>query len=236
VPSSLAYDAASVGFNSANHSTTTASQASLSFTPPANSVIILNVEAIGNNTTATWVPPMTVTDSLASHLTWTVGPAQDGAASGGFATGMFTAWAAVGATSPGAMTATVTLEVDASHVIDFIAVQVDIWDGADTSGPFGADASGNPINTQNLSVSLTPTTTGSALVINLMDGDVAGAIAAGSGCYLYENTGGDSGGVLWVGTSSGPTLTTSLSPENLNVTMAKATSIPGYVAYEVLPQ
>jgi len=230
----LAWDASSVNFHGANHSGSSASQPSSTFTPPGGAVLVITAISFSNVSQADFTPPPSITDNLGTPLTYTAGPKYDATQSDGIGIGIFTWWAYVGATSPGAMAVTVTINLGGGQDLDWITVAVDVWDNALTTGPFGASANAFLTNTQDLTVDLTPTAKGSAMMLAAEDAINLGAVAAGTGCYLVANTGGASSGEVWAGTSSGPVLTTSLSPVALAMVMASTGSYPGYLAYEVL--
>lgn len=231
----LAYDATSTGWNTANKNTQVASQASSAFSPLAGAVLIVQVMAIGNNSNAHWVPPVSVTDSLGTPLTYTPGPAWDSPSTNGFATSIWTAWAYVGLSAPGSMTVTATISTNAGQNVQYMGVQVSVWDNALTTGPFGASANGNTPAAQNVTIPLTPTTLGSALAFVVVDGAFTGAITAGTGAYAVNHDGAPLGTFLWYGTSAGPTLTTALNSVNLDAVCGSTGAVPAWVAYEVLP-
>jgi hypothetical protein len=230
----LAFDASSVNYNGANHGGQTAAQSSSTFDPPAGSLVIVNVLALSNVHTTNWSPLPTITDSLGTHLAWTAGPVRTAGQDAGYGTGWFTFWAPVVA-DPGPMTATVTVNIGSGgQALVYIAVAVDVWDNALSSGPFGASATGFMDNVATLAAPITPTAKGSALVLLVQDTFINGAETAGAGSYVYANTGGASSASLWSGTSGGPTLTTSLGATDINAVMAAGGSYPAWLVYEVL--
>src|SRR6185437_888443 len=100
--------------------------------------------------------------------------------------------------------------------------------GAVVTNPAAASA-------QSVSASITPTVTGSALLLAAgLDANPSGSDTAGPGCYLADQ-GDYCAGVEWLGSSSGPAVTTSLSAQTLAMTTSGAASTWQYVAFEVVP-
>jgi hypothetical protein len=208
------------------------SWASNSFSPPAGSVVVVTGFARDAYGPAGWTSE-TITDSLSTHLTWTLAKFEGDSVSYMGAVGVW--WAAVPA-APGSMTATVTLAVGGGQYIDGMAVAVDVLTGANSSNPIGAVVAGQ-FTGQALSVPLTPITTGSALLLGATDGLMTGTPTAGSGDYVTGtmNNNNMSAALEWMGTSSGPTLTTSLTAQTLKMTGGSSTAAFDYIEWEIVP-
>src|SRR5580698_2667694 len=215
-------------------------QASNSFSPSSSTIITVvswAADSFDNDWNAAYP---TITDSLTSHLTWN--PAEieysNSLSSTSARIGLW--WASVGGTAPGSMTASVTEAATGGQYIQGMAVSARVWDNANASNPIGAVVAGTTsAATTTGTISITPTSVGSAIMMaasNVVGGP--GTNTVGSGCYLCDNAGTATNtlgaGQLWVGTSSGPVLTTSLIAQS--VSMTNTTShIWTYLAYEVLP-
>ena len=224
----LAFDPSSPAPKSSTYvGTTPVTQASNSFSPPAGSVIIVAYWAC-DSFADTWNTP-TITDSLGAHLTWHSSTQYADTTEAGPATGIFWAYTASAQTN---MTVSVTVGVGAGQYVNSLAVDVQVWTGANITAPIGATSSGL-VKAASLSVNLTPTGTNSALCLTVQDGKYGNNDpTAGSGCYAKGSAGGDpAGAFIWYGTSGGPTLTSSV--QTLNAT-GVASSLLGYVAYEVM--
>jgi hypothetical protein len=216
-------------------------QVSNSFSPAAGDIITVTSYATDSFNHDWDAGEPTITDSLATHLTWNlVASVFDNAATGN--TVRIALWWALAATAPGSMTASVTEATTAGQSIFGMAVAAKLWTGANTTAPipasnlvFGVAAAA----ATGVSQSITPTATGSALMM-AAGNRVAGAQTntAGTGCFLCDNATGAGNATVatqeWVGTSSGPTLTTSLAPATLAVSNATS-SLWTFLAYEVVP-
>jgi hypothetical protein len=216
-------------------------QASNSFSPPAGSVITAvswASDSFDNDWAASYPQ---ITDSLATHLTWNLVVAAYSNGASARTNRIALWWAYAGVSAPGSMTVSVTEETTSGQYIEGMGVACRVWDGASITAPVSsATVSGvTAAGTSTGTISITPTVTGSALL--MAAGNVVGSTGTngvGSGCYLCDNAGTSpntlGSGQLWVGTSSGPTPTTSLTPVSLS--MSDTTSAPWtYLAYEVVP-
>lgn len=203
-----------------------------SFSPPANAVIV--VVCLSNMTAGSSTLTGSITDSLASHLNWT-----EVTVSVDFSrrSGITAIWWAPVTSAPGAMTVSVTLTASGSAIYEMGVVPL-VWTGADMTNPIGATTGGDgSTSSANLSVSITPTQTGSALLMGANDSTTAASVSAGSGCYAPWgfNSGGGDGSVVWFGTgTSQPTLTSNLSAQTLTATTGVSTSVWDWFAFEVL--
>jgi RHS repeat-associated protein len=207
------------------------SETSNSFSPPAESVVVVTVFADDSYNAAGWTSE-SMTDSLSTHLSWHLVKFQGDTSS----TGAVGVWWAYVASTPGSMTVTPTLAVGSGQYIDSMGVAVKVFTGANTTAPIGATASGD-YSGQDLSVLLTPTTTGSALLLAGTDGHFTGAPSAGSGDYVSDvmNNNNTSAAQEWAGTSSGPTLTASTSSQTLALIGGSSSAQFDYLAFEVVP-
>jgi hypothetical protein len=237
----LARDASTPAVNLSGFlGTQTASLASNSFTPPAGSVIVVTAWA-GDSFQNDWDAAKPTISNSGTALTWTQISSQfnNGLTNKSIRT---TSWWAFTATAPGSMTATVAEGVQAGQTLTFMAVAVDVWTGALTSGPIGATANSNSTTGGTRTVAITPTALGSALVMaggNWNDATTV-AITAGTGCFLLDDANQGvcalAAGQIWLGSgSTTPTLTTTLSSVNLIASSSSATFAWSVVAYEVLP-
>jgi hypothetical protein len=235
----LARDASSPALNVSGFlGATPESLASNSFSPPAGSVIVVTGYADGGGGTTNQIASASITDSLGSHLTWTQGVQILDTANRGAGAGGITVWWAFTSSAPGSMTATVTYTATGGQNIQGMDVAVDVYTGALTTGPIGATVtSATPTGTP-LTVSITPTASGSALLIAAGDEASLNTLAASTGCFALA-TDNAPGGALdtidaWLGTSSTVfTGSTSGSPTNLVLTGSAGTNWV-YAAYEVL--
>lgn len=216
------------------------SLASNSFSPPAGSVII--VTGLADNQTATNAWPTsgaaTITDSLASHLTWTQGVQVLDQAARGVGPGAITVWWATTASAPGSMTVTVTYNTVSGQSVQGMDVAVDVYTGANTSGPIGASVTSATATATPLTVSITPTQSGSALVIAAGDEESLNTLAAGTGCFALDTDNAPGGAMdtinAWLGTSASAfTASSAGTPTNLVLT-ASAGTLWVYAAYEVM--
>jgi hypothetical protein len=231
----LTLDAASpavkVDAGSGSSGTTPYTISSNSFTPPDGSVIVVTYETgadpsgLTYDTSGTYP---TITDSLASHLTWhQIGVAYDNSASPN--PHRIAVWQAyAGATSPGSMTVS-SSDVAATGIIGSGGtMSVKIWDNAQTASPVGANSAvNNSGSVTTLSVAVTPAATGSAVFLAATSDGTADS-AAGSGMTVTD-TSGHHYIQEWPGS-----LTASLSPVTLTQTVSPAAEF-NYVAYEILP-
>lgn len=229
-PTALVHDASSPGISSSAFQGSAASQAytSPSFSPPAGSVIVVGAQATESFNNA-WNTP-TITDSLGSHLTWTLVTQQADVTFGGADTSAALFWAYT-ASAPGTMTVTVTQSLaGGGQTVTFSSLAVDVWTGVDTTAPIGNTAKG--ILTANaLPVSLTPAGSNSALLLLANNAAAAsGASSAGTGEYMFEETHvGTSFCQAWYGTAAGPTTPATAQTLDLN----GATARWQYIAYEL---
>lgn len=207
----------------------TGSLASNSFSPAAGDLIVVMVEANLSYQTS-WITP-TITDSLGSHLTWTLRSTQtDASVSHGV-------WV-FAAPCPSAqtnMTVTVTAGTsDGSQYMTDMTVQAITYSGADAS-TVGTIVKGST-STQNPAISVTPTQTGSAILVAACKFASGATVpTAGSNTYLRGTAsfGQSASGNGWYGTSGGPTLTSG-SAVTVNLSSGQATTWQ-YVAIEILP-
>lgn len=210
-----------------------------SFTPPAGSVITVTSWAMDSYQDDWNVSYPTITDSLASHLTWNEVTA---AYSNSEATmsQRVALWWAYTASAPGSMTATVSEDLTGGQYLYAVNVAVKIWGGANISAPVSnATVSGVTAAAQSVSQAITPTTEGSALLLaGGLKATATNSTTAGAGCYLADNsdaTGNNmGGGQVWYGTSAGPTLTTG-SKETLSIDDSSPAWVWSYIGYEIVP-
>ena len=208
------------------------SLASNTFSPPAGAIIVCTAMATNSYAPGGW-SAATITDSLGSHLTWTAGAtmSSDVVNKGGTWT-----WWAYCPSSQTNMTVTPTLAAGAGQYIVGMAVAIDVWTGANTSNPIGASANG-AFTGQDLTESLTPNATGSALMMAATDAAVTGTPTAGTGFYLLGKDAGAgnwAGGTGWYGTSSAFTPSTASTAENLSIVGGTSSAVFDWVTYEVL--
>lgn len=206
------------------------SVASNTFSPAAGDLIVVLVQA-NLSYQAAWATP-TLTDSLGSHLTWTLRATQTDATAS-IATWVFTAPCPSAQTN---MTVTPTIgTTDNSQYVTDITVQAFTFSGADSSS-VGTIVKAMT-STQNPAISLTPTTTGSAVILAAVK-FVASTTTptAGTSTYLRGSVafGSSASGNGWYGTSGGPTLTAG-SAVTLNINSAQASPTWQYIAIEILP-
>lgn len=227
----LARDASSPALRSSAFQGAAATQAwdSNSFSPPAGSVIVLVLSATQSFNNA-WTTP-TITDSLASHLTWTIAASQADVSTGAAQSGVWIAWANCPTAQTG-MTVTATYAVAAGQTITFSSVGVEVFTGADTTAPIGATATGVS-TTAATAATVTPVGAASALLIAAANSAAASAAtSAGTGEYLVEETHvGPSVAIAWYGTATGPTTTGSV--QTLDLTSSAAAFRTQYVGFEV---
>jgi len=233
---SLSYNSASPAVRDSNFlGVSPHGHQSNSFSPPAGSIIIVTAYA-GDSYHGDWDTTLpTISDSLATHLTWhQFASAYSNSLSD--VSRRVTTWWAYSPTAPGAMTVSVIEGVTGGQYLTYMAVAVDIWENADTTNPIGAlvvnDATASEAT---VSQSITPTEVGSALVLVAAADGSFQSVSPGSGDY--DNDSGDPDASFlseWLGTSSGPTLTTSLSSQTLTASVPTAATWQT-IAYEVLP-
>lgn len=165
---------------------TTTSATTASFTPPANSLVVVWLRYnTGNGETGVSDP--TITDSLGAHLTYTL-LAHNRRADINNANSAVAVWSAVVPTSQ-AMTITAT-EFSAGLTVA-CALKVQVWTDSSGSAPgTGAVVKGATVSAiTSLAAQFTATATGSRGIIGWSDWDTnAGTVTAGTGCTL---TGGD---------------------------------------------
>lgn len=215
--------------------TQSASQASAAFSPPAGSVIVVTMTALPSAVNDWSATPAAITDSLGTHLAWTLAADQyDNADPTTYSERIAVFWAHCPAAQTG-MTVTVTTGVSSSSQYVFgISVNVDVWTGADTAAAVGAVTAGQAASTAALSVDITPQAAGSALMLFAGPSfDSTANPSAGAGCYGYRP---GSAAVYylgeWAGTSAGPSLTAGTTAQALGMTWTSASTWQ-YVAYEV---
>lgn len=235
LPGALARDASSPATASTDDpGTQVATQVSNAFSPPAGAVIIVTAAAIESGNGNWSATPFAITDSLGSHLSWNLKADQYDNTAGAFDERFAVFWAYCPAGETG-MTVSVTVGVTTGQYIFGMACNVDVWTGANTSGPIGALVNGTAASTSTLSQAITPTALGSAL---FMYGgptfDPTANPTAGSGCYgIHPGNAAMYYMGEWAGTSGGPALTSSLSPQTLAMTFTGPQTWE-YVGYEVL--
>lgn len=177
-----------------------------------------------------WTP--SITDSLTTHLTWTQIFASPGTTYGLLCTAY---WAYVGASSPGAMTATISATGSTSK--DHAIIGWEVITGANTSTPIGAKVTWSTGTTTTLTQSITPQATGSFLYALQGDWSGGGNLGAGTGCFegaVFQDNTTYEGGIEWVGTSGGPTATASTSATNVNSTTTASSPEMGMSSFEIL--
>lgn len=202
-----------------------------SFTPPANSLLLIRWAANSDGGTNPSTP--TITDSLGAHLTYTLidwesranSPARDGQAAQW--------WAAVG--SSAAMTVTVTSGV-AVLTNRQAALHVTVLTGQDAV-PIGAHGKAGSTSTASIAQPYTAQATSGWGFIAISDWDDKGAETAGSGCTL---TNGGSGSIP--GQISYGFLRRTLADDSNGVSNTLNVTLPGgsstnlsWVYAEVLP-
>ena len=233
-PTRLVLDSSSPIPDNSNNNTQSVTLPSASFTPPAGSVIIVTYDSADSGSgdwDASGSYP-TITDSLATHLTWNKVAVVYSNAVSVPSHRMGVWWAYAGKVSPGRMTVSITDSVVAGRTIIGGTVAVKVWDNANTSNPIGAVVTSNATAaTSALSVSITPQALGSALLLAACcDGSTTAS--GGSGDYVID-TSGEHFIQEWIGSSSGPALTTSLATQNLTASCTGGSTPWQYIAYEV---
>lgn len=227
---SLVRDASSPAMTSSafQGSSGTQAYASNTFSPPAGSVIVVAAQAT-QSFTDPWGTP-TITDSLGSHLTWTLVTQQADVSFSGANTTAALFWASCPSAQTN-MTVTVTQSCSGSgQSVTFSSIAVDVFTGADTA-PIGTTAKGT-VTANTLSVSLTPAGSASASCIMAANVNAASvASTAGSGEYLVNETHtGTSFVEAWYGNAAGPTIPS--TAQTLDVVGATGARWQ-YIAYEV---
>lgn len=203
------------------------------FNVAAGGLIVVVAEAY-ESFTSTWAAPV-FTDSLGTHLTWTLTKAQVDPAN--FAA-TWVAWARSPSAQTG-MTASVTITLnDSGQYLPSAMASAFTFTGQDTTTPVLNVLSGTS-STGSAAVTMTPVYSGSFLFLaatRVMTGGSPTVDTAGTGNYAaVASAFGASYGVAWAGTSSGPAAATA----NVNQTLALSTTdTPAgwqYIAFEIAP-
>jgi hypothetical protein len=172
----LAIDASSPAI-ATQTSATTATVATASFTPPANSII--EVGWAGNTGTATDPAAPSITDSLASHLTYTLLDWKHRTSPAPTVDGQTAKWRAVVGASPLPMTITVTTGTGSGA--RQAAIKVWVLTGADTTTPIGAHGGTGSTSAASIAQAYTASATGGQVFGAVCDWDLKGAMTAGTG-------------------------------------------------------
>jgi len=202
--------------------------ASNTFSPSAGTIIVVTANALGGGLAV--FGSSSITDSLATHLTWNKVADVSNASYAG-AVAVFWAYCTSAQTS---MTATVTMST--SSGINSMAVSVKLFTKASGIGQVVTGEQG----VQNLSKTITPTVVGSCLFLAATNGHYATAtMTAGSGCYLTDEVAGYSGGsfgqVLLGSSTSALTFSTSpFSAQTLIADSNDSSAVWVYALFEVL--
>lgn len=201
------------------------------FSPPAASLIVVALGAQESFTSAWNVP--TFTDSLGSHLTWTIARTQaDTQQSFG---ACWVAWAYC-ASAQTNMTVTATMSIaDAGQYIGGALLAPIVFTGADTIAPIVNVVAGVSTSA-SVSAVVSPIYTGSnLLMVATRTTANATASTAGSGCYLKESyVFGAAYGVVWLGDNITPTATSG-ADETLALQTTDSGNVWQYIAFEVAP-
>lgn len=208
-----------------------ASQAftSNTFSPPAGSLIVVMGCATQSFNNA-WNAP-TMTDSLATHLTWNLVDRQNDVTFSG-ATSQVAIWWALCPSAQTNMTVTQTASVGGSgQTVTFSSLAPAVWTGADTVAPVTSLAKGYTV-AQALAAAASPAGSGSALLMAAANQAAASvATTAGTGEFLVNEThSGSSFAQVWYGTSGGPTIPA--TAQTLDMT-GNAAAKWQYIAYEI---
>lgn len=227
----LTYSTTSPAIRSSAFQGTAATQAwaSNSFSPPANSLILVEAHATQSFNNAWNVP--TITDSLGTPLTWNRRTTQADVTFAGVVSTVSLFWALCPTAQTG-MTVTVTQSLGGSgQTITFTSVDVRVFTGHDTTTPIGTVVNG-ATTAQALAVSLAPAGTGSALMLAANNAAAASAATtAGTGEFLAGETHtGTSFVSAWYGLSAGPTIPATTQTLDLTGNTAARWQ---YIAYEV---
>ena len=209
------------------------SYASNPFSPPAGSVIqVVATAYISYQGTATSAP--TITDSLGSHLTWTL--QKDVVTSSGVEP-FVAVWTAPCPSAQTSMTVTPTFYAPSGQYISSVAVAVQVLTGANSTGPVGTKASGTS-SAATLSEAITPSASGSILFMaaTLLNSVSTTCTAGGSDYIKAGNSSYNSAFALeYVGTSGGPVLTPNTSAQTLTMTATTGTPTGwNYIIWELL--
>lgn len=212
--------------------TATATVVTNTFSPPANSVIVVVIEAIESFTDA-WTTP-TVTDSLATHLTWSIAASQADTASSFGA--VWVAWASCPSAQTN-MTVSVGLAVGAGQYISTALVAPYVVTGAYATAPITNIQQGIS-STQSASSVLTPIYNDSALfMVATRMATSATTDTAGTGCFapVAVAAGGGSYGVAYLGTSGVFTNTVASTAATVALNTTDAGNVWQWIAFEVAP-
>lgn len=214
--------------------TQTASVTSNSFSPPANSVIVVMVSA-GESYYVGWNTP-TITDSLGTHLTWTLNGTQADGSTDSDGAWVFSAQCPTAQTS---MTVTVGIGlVNNSQYVTTAVVAPLVVTGASTTAPVVNVAAATNTST-TASATISPLNTGSAIAMVACRYCAAGPTndTAGTGGYLWESqvAGSFCHGMTWLGTSTAFTPTTQSVPTTISLVTTDTTVTWGSVAFEIAP-
>lgn len=163
--------------------TQTVSVTSAAFSPGAGTVLVVKVNALESFFSAWTVP--TITDSLVGHLTWTLAGTQADATTTVGASWVF--WAPCPSAQTN-MTVTIGAGVGAGQYVALMHIEIEIVTGASATNPIinvtKGIHSGSP-----LSISITPTYTGSAVSCQATRTDGSGVATgdvAGTGTLVID--------------------------------------------------
>lgn len=209
----------------------TAPLTTASFTPPANSLLL--VRWAGNSVGGVNPSAPTITDSLGTPLTYNL-VAWQSRADSPTVDGQSAAWWAKVSSST-AMTVTVTSGVSGSTNRQ-AALHVTVLTGHDTTTPIGASGKAGSASAAAIAQSYTATTTGGWGFIVDCDWDDKGAETAGTGCTLTNGGSNSIPGQISYGflrrTSADDTAGGS---NTLNVTLPGTSTTLSWVYIEVVP-
>ncbi|MGH7239705.1 MAG: hypothetical protein ACREHG_06520, partial [Candidatus Saccharimonadales bacterium] len=202
------------------------------FSPPAKSIIIVIAEtgaAPGGVTYDTSGTYPTLSDNLATHLTWTRFASQVDNAASPNPHRIAAWWAYAGDTAPGSITLSSDDVATSGQIGSGGTVSVKVWDRAKITSPIGSlVTSNNSGSITTLSVDVTPEAVGSAIFLAATS-DGAGNSSAGAGMTVT-----DTSGAHYIQEWS-DSFTVDLSTATLTQTVPSASEFQ-YIAYEVLAE
>ena len=170
-----------------NNTGTNKTVTTASFTPPGGSLLLVNWAC--DTATQTDSPPTpSITDNLASHLTYTLVQFATSSSAGANVGGQAAIWTAVAPASPSAMTITVT-DNDGTTGFADSGLQVWVLTGANTSSPVGSSGIGK-LSPAATAVAQNYTGAGNGGMGFLVGSDwnaAATSITAGSGCSAVSD-------------------------------------------------
>lgn len=163
-----------------------ASTTTASFTPPAGSLLVVTM--LGNSPSGINPTSPSVTDSLTTHLTYTLKGWSSRADDLG-ADAQVAIWVApTGLTAPGSMT--VTVNIDPSN--PGVALKVQVWTDDSGQAPDAGNfiKGGSTVGSNTFSQALNASVTGSRMTLGFADWNTQGTPTAGTGCTVAAVAGG----------------------------------------------